>query len=182
MRVRTRTIVMILWATVFLMMVLIATSVSGCASPAPVTLSGSTPTPVPLTDARWDQLWRIDTELHRAFRYRSDTVLYGVTDKWTRPLLISGLLYGDCEDYALELRHRLLKVGWPSDALRLALCSTPSGERHAALVILTDRGAFVADNLSDFPRDIKVTGYSNWSWGSGTGKWSPFSVVGSGRD
>ena len=42
---------------------------------------------------------------------------------------------GDCEDLALLARARLTALGWPADALRLALVWTETGEYHAVLTI-----------------------------------------------
>jgi len=67
--------------------------------------------------------------------------------------------YGDCNDYAIQKRHRLLARGWPSSALSLAVVVIPSGEGHLVLTVRTDRGDLVLDNLH---RDISTwnrTGY-----------------------
>ena len=54
---------------------------------------------------------------------------------------------GDCKDYALSKRARLLALGYPSSALLLAIAIVPDGEFHLVLVVVTDRGKFVLDNL-----------------------------------
>lgn len=54
---------------------------------------------------------------------------------------------GDCEDYVLTKRARLLAEGWPSSALSIAIVFTRKGEGHAVLVARTDAGEFVLDNL-----------------------------------
>jgi len=41
--------------------------------------------------------------------------------------------HGDCEDFALTKRARLLEAGWPADNLRLGICRTPGGEHHGVL-------------------------------------------------
>jgi predicted transglutaminase-like cysteine proteinase len=56
---------------------------------------------------------------------------------------------GDCNDYAVTKRHALLARGWPSDALLLAEVAVSGGEHHLVLVVRTDRGDMVLDNLSD---------------------------------
>lgn len=56
---------------------------------------------------------------------------------------------GDCEDFALTKRHALLKAGFSSSALRMAVARTPSGEGHAVLVVKTTEGDFVLDNRTD---------------------------------
>jgi predicted transglutaminase-like cysteine proteinase len=55
---------------------------------------------------------------------------------------------GDCNDYAITKRHELLDLGWPSSALLLAEVVTRWGEHHLVLVVRTNVGDLVADNLS----------------------------------
>ncbi len=54
---------------------------------------------------------------------------------------------GDCRDYALTKRSRLLNLGYPPSALLLAEAEIPDGKRHIVLVIASDQGDFVLDNL-----------------------------------
>ncbi|WP_082653549.1 transglutaminase-like cysteine peptidase [Aureimonas sp. AU22] len=56
---------------------------------------------------------------------------------------------GDCEEFALTKRERLLKMGLPASALRMAVATTASGEGHAVLVVSTPSGDFVLDNRLD---------------------------------
>jgi predicted transglutaminase-like cysteine proteinase len=56
---------------------------------------------------------------------------------------------GDCEDYVLTKRHRLMVLGWPSRQLLIAVAATPTGEGHAVLVVRTPNGDLVLDNRSD---------------------------------
>ena len=53
----------------------------------------------------------------------------------------------DCTDYALTKRSRLLDMGYPPSALLIAVAYVPSGEAHLLLVVVTDQGDFVLDNL-----------------------------------
>ncbi|MCV6577270.1 MAG: transglutaminase-like cysteine peptidase [Cohaesibacter sp.] len=56
---------------------------------------------------------------------------------------------GDCEDYALTKRAKLIQMGFPASALRMAVAYTPKGEGHAVLVITTDKGDLVLDNRNN---------------------------------
>lgn len=57
---------------------------------------------------------------------------------------------GDCDDYAVTKRHHLrLSGGLPVGALRIAIVNTPSRESHCVLIVKTDQGDFVLDNLTD---------------------------------
>jgi len=60
-----------------------------------------------------------------------------------------GVARGDCDEYALAKRSRLLDLGLPVSALRLAVARTRGGERHLVLAVRTDRGDLVLDNLTD---------------------------------
>jgi len=56
---------------------------------------------------------------------------------------------GDCKDFAMTKRQRLIESGWPSSALPVAIVLTALGEKHLVLVARTSRGDFVLDNLAD---------------------------------
>ena len=76
---------------------------------------------------------------------------------------------GDCEDFALTKKARLLKLGFPANALRMAVAKTRRGEGHAVLIISTDRGDLVLDNRDNIIlpyndtdlRWVKVQGRNN---------------------
>lgn len=53
---------------------------------------------------------------------------------------------GDCEDFALAKRQRLVRLGVPAGALRVAMVRTRKGEGHAVLVVRTSKGDLVLDN------------------------------------
>jgi predicted transglutaminase-like cysteine proteinase len=54
--------------------------------------------------------------------------------------------YGNCHDYAMTKRSRLIQMGLPASALRIAYGKVGDGEGHAILVVRTDGGDFVLDN------------------------------------
>jgi predicted transglutaminase-like cysteine proteinase len=56
---------------------------------------------------------------------------------------------GNCNDYVVTKRHELIKRGFPPSALLIATALTPAGEGHLLLVLRTDRGERVLDNLTD---------------------------------
>jgi predicted transglutaminase-like cysteine proteinase len=66
---------------------------------------------------------------------------------------------GDCEDYALTKRAALLRKGFPSSSLLMTSVVTRRGELHAVLMVRTDRGDFVLDNLSPLVKPWSATGY-----------------------
>jgi predicted transglutaminase-like cysteine proteinase len=66
--------------------------------------------------------------------------------------------YGDCEDYAMTKRSHLIRMGVPASALRIAYVKTSWGEGHAVLVVRTDTGELVLDNLTRAILPIQQTG------------------------
>lgn len=76
----------------------------------------------------------------------SDPDRLGVEEDWDFPQDCRG----DCEDFALEKRHRLVANGVPSAAMTMAIVHH---ERllfpHAVLLVETDTGTWVLDNLRD---------------------------------
>jgi predicted transglutaminase-like cysteine proteinase len=60
---------------------------------------------------------------------------------------------GDCNDYAVSKRHMLLKRGWPARALLLSEVKTASGEHHLVLVVRSDKGDLVLDNMTRVVKD-----------------------------
>lgn len=66
---------------------------------------------------------------------------------------------GDCNDYAVTKRHELLQKGLPAKAVRLAVVKTPSSIGHLVLVVATNKGHLVLDNLSETILPWQVTKY-----------------------
>ncbi len=56
---------------------------------------------------------------------------------------------GDCDDYVAQKRHELRLLGFPASALLLAAGTTSQGEAHLVLMVLTDRGEYILDNLTN---------------------------------
>ena len=66
---------------------------------------------------------------------------------------------GNCKDYALAKRQKLIAAGLPSSAALVAIVRLWSGEQHAVLVVRTDRGDYVLDNLDDSVRPWRQVSY-----------------------
>ncbi len=69
---------------------------------------------------------------------------------------------GDCEDYALTKKHRLILAGWPGERLRFATVVTEGDEYHAVLLVDHARGRLVLDNRFDSLREwdeVEASGY-----------------------
>jgi predicted transglutaminase-like cysteine proteinase len=69
--------------------------------------------------------------------------MWGKEEVWSYPT--SG--FGDCEDYVLEKRRRLMKAGMPAGDLLITVVRQPNGDGHAVLTVRTSLGEFILDNL-----------------------------------
>lgn len=88
---------------------------------------------------------RVNRWVNSAIQPRSDQRQWGVEDLWSYP--DNG--EGDCEDYVLLKRRMLLEEDFPAPSLLITIVRNRKGEGHAILMVRTDRGDFVLDNLSD---------------------------------
>lgn len=91
---------------------------------------------------------RVNQRINMQIRPRDDIETYGVAEYWALPLTVEGTAEGDCEDYALEKRQALLEAGVPDSALFLAVGHSAATGRHAVLVVSTDQGDYVLDNMT----------------------------------
>jgi predicted transglutaminase-like cysteine proteinase len=94
------------------------------------------------TDERMAELRRINLTVNRQIRPMTDLRNYGVTEKWIYP--DNG--YGDCEDYVLLKRRKLIDLGWPPESLLISIVWSKN-EGHTVLIARTDQGEFVLDNM-----------------------------------
>jgi predicted transglutaminase-like cysteine proteinase len=111
--------------------------------------------PIVLTEEIWKTLLKVNSTVNSSVRPLPDREHYGRSEYWT----LSSDGYGDCEDYALTKRKDLIAAGLPLSALRMAVVVTPKRERHAVLLVETDKGEFVLDNLRSAILPWQVTGY-----------------------
>ncbi|MDG4648694.1 transglutaminase-like cysteine peptidase [Roseibacterium sp. SDUM158017] len=102
------------------------------------------------------EISRINRRVNRAVRAVSDRRQYGVSDLWSYPA--SGA--GDCEDYALAKKRELVAAGYPSALLMLATVHSTRTGPHAVLVLRTEQGDYVLDNLNDEIVPWRASGYS----------------------
>jgi predicted transglutaminase-like cysteine proteinase len=65
---------------------------------------------------------------------------------------------GDCEDYAVTKRAKLMVMGVPAGALRIATAKTRSGEGHAVLIVITSQGRYVLDNRTGAIKPMSQSG------------------------
>ncbi len=118
-------------------------------------------TPAAADDARFqatpERLSELD-EVNRAVNHTiepvTDIEIYGVNEFWTMPKS-----RGDCEDFALLKRHRLMELGWPASALLVTVVRDEKNEGHAILTARTSQGDFILDNKIEAVRLWNHTPY-----------------------
>lgn len=94
---------------------------------------------VPYSTQLAADLRKVTAAVNQSIRYRNDR-----SEVWRANVSV-----GDCEDFTLTKRSRLIRMGYPASALRMAVGTTHKGEYHAVLVVVTNRGKFVLDNLTN---------------------------------
>lgn len=98
--------------------------------------------PVHLTEARWADLKEANHTVNSAIIPEASE---------PGPPVEAWLIdpeRGDCNDYAVSKRHKLLQLGWPPRTLLLGEVVTASGQHHLVLVVRTKSGDLVLDNLT----------------------------------
>jgi predicted transglutaminase-like cysteine proteinase len=98
-------------------------------------------------------LMRVNNKVNAAMHPKRDAIN---NDQWSL-----NATAGDCEEYALAKRQKLIGMGYPSAALRIAYSPTYKGG-HAVLVVSTTKGRFVLDILKPNVLPISSTPYGGW--------------------
>jgi predicted transglutaminase-like cysteine proteinase len=89
---------------------------------------------------------RVNRQVNAELSFMSDPDCHGLEEWWSFPE--DG--FGDCEDYALEKRRRLVDAGLSSAALTMAiLYHMDAFFLHAVLLAETADGTRVLDDLTD---------------------------------
>ena len=79
---------------------------------------------VAASSLRLRELDEINRGVNQEITPETDLEHYGMSEYWTLPT--DGR--GDCEDYALLKRHKLMQLGWPSSALLMTVVTDESGK------------------------------------------------------
>jgi len=98
--------------------------------------------PMELTEAKWKTLLKVNYTANSMIEPLTDQEIYGVEERWTLPTTV-----GDCEDYVLLKQKMLVERGFAPSDLLITVVLQPNGDGHAVLVVRTDRGDFVLDNM-----------------------------------
>ena len=133
--------------------------VAFCADHRSLCQTGKEQTAV-FTRERWSELVAVNDLYNAAIRPETDEQRLGVLEHWDFPTTV-----GDCEDYVLAKKAHLTALGWPKNALLIAVVDIPNApilsRRHAVLLALTDLGYFVLDNRHN---DIKRWNETEYTW------------------
>jgi len=108
-----------------------------------------------LTDQAWKDVVATNREINESVHPVTDLSHFGRSEYWTYPK--DGK--GDCEDYLLLKRRKLMDLGYPQQALLITVVALPDGDGHAVLTVRTERGEYVLDNLTGDILPWSETGY-----------------------
>jgi predicted transglutaminase-like cysteine proteinase len=125
-------------------------------NPADCQVEALSPKVARLDSRSWRELVRINRDVNDQIEPVSDLEHWGTLERWSYPT--DGK--GDCEDYVLEKRKRLIAAGWPRQSLLITVVRDQKGDGHAVLTVRTDRGDFVLDNQEARVKGWQDTGYS----------------------
>ena len=98
--------------------------------------------PVTLTRTLWAEIVDVNNAVNGKVTPMTDMEIWGREEVWSFPDNV-----GDCEDYVLEKRRKLMQAGVPAGNLLITVVRQPNGEGHAVLTVTTDRGDYILDNL-----------------------------------
>ena len=111
----------------------------------PAPRAALTPDRVRLDEAAAEAIMSVNLTVNRAIQPISDVERHGKSDVWEFPR--DGV--GDCEDYVIAKRAGLLAMGFPESALLIGVALGVDTPYHAVLLVRTDSGEIVLDNLTD---------------------------------
>lgn len=109
-----------------------------------------------LTQPHLDTVSRINSQVNRRVRQVADQAQYRAAERWTLPSARGG----DCEDIALLKKRDLIAAGIAPERLLLASVLDRQSQSHAVLVLRTDHGFYVLDNMTSRIKLWHETGYT----------------------
>ncbi len=98
---------------------------------------------------------RVNRQVNRKTRPVSDQSQYRTIEHWALPTRRGG----DCEDFALLKKRELIRQGIAPERLLIAKVLTRKRTGHAVLVVRTDQGDMVLDNLTNRIKKWQDTRY-----------------------
>lgn len=98
--------------------------------------------PAVLTSDWMPVLEKVNREVNASIKYKSE-------GKWNEDIWTVSPIEGDCDDYTVTKKQKLVELGVPRGAMRAAYVSTPANPDHVFLIVSTVLGDFVLDNETD---------------------------------
>jgi predicted transglutaminase-like cysteine proteinase len=114
-----------------------------------------------ISDSDYNFIRKVNLDVNKEIEPKNDIENYEMEEWWDYPEK-----YGDCEDYALLKRRRLIEAGFSANHLLLSVVKNGE-EGHAILIITTNRGNLILDNLTDEILRLEDTSYLYHSRQSG---------------
>ncbi|HEY5819362.1 MAG TPA: transglutaminase-like cysteine peptidase [Mesorhizobium sp.] len=113
------------------------------------------PSPLVANARNWSLLTGVNAAVNAEVRPLTDQEIWGRQEVWSFPMDV-----GDCEDYVIEKRRRLIAAGIPSGDVLITVLRQPSGDGHAVLTVRTSGGDYILDNLDNRIRLWSDTDYT----------------------
>lgn len=101
-------------------------------------------------DPEREQLERVNHFINRSVSFVSDAQAWGTDDYWATPAQTLSLGQGDCEDFAIAKYFSLVRLGVPSEKLRLTFVKAlKQNQAHMVLAYYpgADEQPLILDNL-----------------------------------
>lgn len=108
-----------------------------------------------VTQGQMQVVRAVNSQINRSTRAIEDRQQYGEAERWAIPTSRGG----DCEDYALAKKRALISKGIDPQRLLIATVLDRSRRPHAVLVVRTDQGDMVLDNVTNSIRNWRDTRY-----------------------
>ena len=115
----------------------------------------ATPQDIVFDAAARQKIARINSAVNAEITPATDRDMWGAEERWDFPS--SGR--GDCEDYVLLKRARLMAEGFARESLLITVVTDLQGDGHAVLTVKTDRGDYILDNMNDEVKLWRETPY-----------------------
>lgn len=110
----------------------------------PIACELNGPSVVEWNAERHQQLQDVNRHVNQEIEFVSDLDNLGLEEHWSFPVDCRG----DCEDFVLEKRERLVAIGWPRSTLTIAFAfHEVLFFPHAVLLAETTAGTWVLDNM-----------------------------------
>jgi predicted transglutaminase-like cysteine proteinase len=123
--------------------------------PAECKIDLSEPKQIVLTEAIWKTLLAVNAKVNRDIKHVQDLEHWGVPDHWD--MAEDGK--GDTEEYVNVKKSRLVKAGLPRRSMLTTVVLLNDNSGHAILMVRTDKGDLILDNIINDVLIWSKTGY-----------------------